>query len=56
MPVLAEWDEMPGMGDGIGPRGLSFSGPRTSDLHLMHRWLDAPMKLSRRGFEGGGFG
>ena len=42
MPVLAETDERPGMGDGIDPRGLSFRRLRASDLHLMHRWLNAP--------------
>ena len=30
------------MGDGIDPRGLSFRRLRASDLHLMHRWLNAP--------------
>ncbi len=42
MPVLAETDEMPGRDDGIDPRGLSFRRLRASDLHLMHRWLNAP--------------
>jgi RimJ/RimL family protein N-acetyltransferase len=42
LPVLAETDEMPGRGDGIDPRGLSFRRLRASDLHLMHRWLNAP--------------
>ena len=42
MPVLAETDERPGRGDGTHPRGLSFRRLRASDLHLMHRWLNAP--------------
>lgn len=42
MPVLAERDELPGTGDGFDPRGLSFRRLRASDLHLMHRWLNAP--------------
>jgi RimJ/RimL family protein N-acetyltransferase len=42
LPVLAETDERPGRGDGTHPRGLSFRRLRASDLHLMHRWLNAP--------------
>jgi aminoglycoside 6'-N-acetyltransferase len=42
LPVLAETEEMPGTGDGIDPRRLSFRRLRASDLRLMHHWLNAP--------------
>ena len=42
MPVLAERDEASGESGRVDPRGLSFRGLRSSDLDLMHRWLNAP--------------
>ena len=42
MPVLAETDEAPGEAGTMDPRGISFRSLRTSDLGLMHRWLNAP--------------
>jgi len=33
---------MPEAGERIDPRGLSFRRLRSSDLDLMHRWLNAP--------------
>ena len=42
MPVLAEPDEMAGEAGGMDPRAISFRRLRTSDLALMHRWLNAP--------------
>lgn len=42
MPVLAERDEVPGKPGKLDLHGLSFRGLRSSDLDLMHRWLNAP--------------
>ncbi len=33
---------MPGKGGVMDPRGISFRRLRSSDLELMHRWLNAP--------------
>ena len=41
MPVLAGKDEMTGAGR-AAPGGISFRALRSSDLGLMHRWLNAP--------------
>jgi RimJ/RimL family protein N-acetyltransferase len=42
LPVLAETDEMTDTAGRMDPRRLSFRGLRSSDLDLMHRWLNAP--------------
>ncbi len=42
MPLLTERDEVPGESGKLDLRGLSFRGLRSSDLDLMHRWLNAP--------------
>lgn len=41
MPLLAGTDEMPGEAGGMDPRGISFMRLRSSDLDLMHRWLNS---------------
>ncbi len=41
MPVLAKKDEMTDAGR-MDPTGISFRELRSSDLELMHRWLNAP--------------
>ncbi|QIN84054.1 GNAT family N-acetyltransferase [Rubrobacter tropicus] len=45
MPVLAETGEGPGKAGGMGPREVSFRRLRSSDLDLLHRWLNAPHVL-----------
>ena len=42
MPVLAGTDEARGEAGEMDPRGISFRRLRSSDLALMHRWLNAP--------------
>lgn len=42
MPVLAGTGEMPDKAGGMDPRGISFRAMLSSDLDLMHRWLNAP--------------
>lgn len=42
MPVLAEKNEVTDAAGRMDPRGLSFRKLRSSDLDLMHRWLNAP--------------
>lgn len=42
MPVLAGTDEMSGEVGRMDPAGPSFRELRSSDLDLMHRWLNAP--------------
>ena len=42
MPVLAVTDEARGGANETDPREVSFRRLRSSDLGLMHRWLNAP--------------
>ncbi len=42
MPVLAVTEEARGGAGEVDPRGISFRRLRSSDLALMHRWLNAP--------------
>jgi RimJ/RimL family protein N-acetyltransferase len=42
LPVLAETDEMASEVPVLDTRGISFRRLRSSDLDLLHRWLNAP--------------
>ena len=42
MPILAGTDEARDEAGKMDPRAISFRRLRTSDLGLMHRWLNAP--------------
>jgi RimJ/RimL family protein N-acetyltransferase len=42
LPVLTETDEMASEVPAMDPRGISLRRLRSSDLDLLHRWLNAP--------------